>query len=171
MAVVLTTERLLLREFDMQDAPFVLELCNTSTWLQYIGDRGVTSLANAINYIINGPLYSYKTYGFGLSVIVLKDTGKPVGMCGLIKRDTLEDIDIGYALLPQYEGKGYAYEIAAATVKYAVHDLKLARLVALTGLDNYRSMALLQKLGFHYEKDIQLTPDDKLLKLFTYNVS
>jgi RimJ/RimL family protein N-acetyltransferase len=168
MDVILTTSRLLLREFDLQDSFFVQELCTTPTWLQYIGDRGINTLADAVNYILNGPMHSYRVNGFGLWVTVLKDTGKPIGMCGLIKRDMLEDVDIGYALLPAYEGQGYAFEAATATVKHALHQLNLPRVAAITALDNQRSIAVLEKIGFQFKKNIRLSPEEKELKLFAY---
>lgn len=168
MAVVLTTPRLQLCEFNLQDAPFILELCNTPTWLQYIGDRGINTMANAVAYIINGPMHSYKTNGFGLWIIVLKDTGRPIGMCGLIKRDTLPDVDIGYALLPEYTGRGYAFEIASATLAYGIEQLKLPRVLGVVNEQNSRSVALLQKMGFIFQQNISLTPEEPELMLFAY---
>lgn len=164
MAAILETERLALRKFTLADAPFVAELMNTPTWLQYIGDRQIRTLAHAQSYLINGPMMSYAAYGFGLYLIEIKDTRTPIGMCGLVKRNYLDNLDIGYALLPRYEGMGYAYEIALATLNYAFTDLHLLRVAAITLESNTRSIKLLTKLGFTFER--VLTIDEKELMLF-----
>jgi len=162
--VVIETERLVLCKFALNDAPFIFDLLNSPKWLQYIGDRGIKSFSDAQDYLVNGPLKSYANYGFGLYLIKLKDAGTPIGMCGLIKRDYLEDIDIGYALLPQYEGKGYAYEIALATTTYASNKLHLLKLAAITNFDNEGSVKLLKKMGFIFKETIMV--DTKELMLF-----
>lgn len=115
----LITERLELRWFTLGDAAFLLELVNTPGWLRFIGDRKVYTLDDAEQYLLNGALMSYDTYGFGPFVLSLRDSDTIVGMCGLFKREGLADVDIGYALLPDYEGNGYAYEAAAAVLDYA----------------------------------------------------
>src|SRR5678815_4161900 len=115
---VIETDRLILRRFTAEDAPFILELLNEPSWLRFIGDKGVRTLGDARDYIRKGPVAMYARYGFGLEVAALKESGLPIGMCGLIKRDTLEDIDIGFAFLPRFWGKGYAHEAAAATMEY-----------------------------------------------------
>ncbi len=138
--IVLETDRLILRELTADDAAFILELLNDPGWLQYIGDRGVRNLADARQYIINGPMASYQRYGFGLYLVKLKDAETPMGICGLIKRDELEDVDIGFAFLPQFTGKGYALEAASAVMSYGSHELGIERIVAITSLDNHRSV-------------------------------
>lgn len=164
MSVILETERLTLRKFIKTDAPFILELLNTPTWLQYIGNRGIQSLADAESYLLNGPMLSYTVYGFGLYLVALKDSQTPIGMCGLLKRNYLDHMDIGYALLPQHEGQGYAYEIASATVNYAFSNLHLLHLAAITDTGNVRSVKLLEKLGFKLKELI--TIENKDLNLF-----
>jgi ribosomal-protein-alanine N-acetyltransferase len=164
MSVILETERLMLRKFTKADASFILELLNTPTWLQYIGDRGIQSIADAENYLLNGPMLSYTVYGFGLYMVVLKSSQAPMGMCGLLKRDYLEHMDIGYALLPQHEGQGYAYEIVSATVNYAFTNLHLLHLAAITDTGNVRSVNLLKKLGFTLKELISI--ENKDLNLF-----
>ena len=160
------TDRLLITALAKDDAPFILELVNTPDWLQFIGDRGIKTLADAENYIINGPMASYSTYGHGLYLVTLKDTAAPVGICGIIKRDTLEDKDIGFALLPQYTGKGYAYEAAAAILQYAKEVLGIQRIVAITLAANSRSVNLLTKLGLVYEKMLRFPGNEEELMLF-----
>ncbi|MDT3404180.1 GNAT family N-acetyltransferase [Mucilaginibacter terrae] len=154
MSIILETERLVLRKFNITDAPFILELLNTSTWKQYIGDRGLTSIADAQTYLVKVPLMNYAVNGFGLYMVELRGSGEPIGMCGLLKREYLAHLDIGYALLPQYEGNGYAYEAAAATVEYSFNQLNQQTLAAITNIQNQRSIKLLNKLGFTYDKNI-----------------
>ncbi len=160
---VLETERLILREFTTDDSAFLLELLNTPTWLQFIGDRGVRTPEQARTYIEEKLIHSYKTAGFGFYLTALKNNNIPIGMCGLVKRDTLEDVDIGFAFLPQHVGNGYAYEAAAATLIYAKQQLGLTRIVAITNVDNSSSIKLLNKIGLQFEKKVTLTPDEELL--------
>ena len=110
---VLETDRLILRWLSTDDAEFILELLNEPSFLQYIGDKGVRTLEDARNYILNGPVDMYARLGFGLYLTELKERGVPLGICGLLKRDGLEDVDIGFAFLPRFWAKGYAYESAA----------------------------------------------------------
>jgi ribosomal-protein-alanine N-acetyltransferase len=119
-----------------------LELLNSDGWIKYIGDRKVYSLEAAIKYLNDGPLKSYSENGFGLS-----ENLTPIGICGLIKRPGLDDIDLGFALLPQFTKQGYAFEIADACLRYAFHDLNLMRVVAITLPENRSSVNLLSKLG------------------------
>jgi len=164
MPVILETERLRLRTFTIADAAFVLELLNTPGWLQYIGDRGIKTLEQAQSYLANGPIMSYTTHGFGLYMVELKEQHTAIGMCGLLKRDYLEDIDIGYALLSAYEGHGYAIEIVEATIQYAFTELHLMHLAAITDTGNERSVHLLKKSGFILKELI--TIENKDLNLF-----
>lgn len=164
MAIILQTERLTLRQFVLADAPFVLELLNTPAWLQFIGDRNIRTIEQAKAYLTNGPMLSYAHYGFGLYLVEKKDTQTPIGMCGLLKRQYLEYMDIGYALLPAYERNGYACEIASATVKYAFDNLHLLHLAAITDTRNQRSVQLLEKMGFIFKE--LLTIESKDLMLF-----
>ena len=164
--IILETDRLILRQFDLDDAAFVIRLLNSPGWLAYIGDRGVKTIAEAEAYLQEGPMASFEVNGFGLAMVVLKETGEGIGMCGLIKREGLSDLDIGYALLPDNMGQGYAFEIAGATVDYAKEVLGLSRLLAITDPKNVASIKLLEKLGMQFEQEVQLHPDDTLLHLF-----
>ena len=154
------TDRLILRQFAMDDAGFVLELVNDPAWLQHIGDRGVRTLADARAYLRKGPLASYARNGFGFNLVELKSTGEPIGGCGLIKRETLADVELGFAFLPQFRGIGYAEEAARATLKNARQLLGFERIVAVVAPENTRSIGLLRKLGFSYERSLRLAPDD-----------
>jgi len=160
---ILETERLVLREFSIDDAEFILTLLNTPAWIEYIGDKNVRTLEDAVNYLENGPIKSYKENGFGLWLTSLKNNNTPIGMCGLVNRDSLKDIDIGFALLPEYSRLGYAYEIANATINYATHILQINKVVAITDSNNIPSIKLLNKLGLQFEKTLKLSENDTVL--------
>jgi RimJ/RimL family protein N-acetyltransferase len=164
---ILETERLILRQFSPNDADFILEQVNEPSFIQNIGDRGVRTLEDARAYILNGPVASYAKNGFGLYLVVLKETKESIGMCGLIKRDTLDDVDIGYAFLPKFWGKGYAIEAAQAVKDYAKNVIELKRIVAITDPVNESSIRVLEKLGLRFERMVRLAEDDIELKLFT----
>ena len=163
MTLILETKRLLLRQFELTDTAFIIKLLNTDEWIKYIGDRHIKTEAAARDYLLGGPLKSYESNGFGLSLVLLLETGAPIGMCGLIKRDTLEDIDIGFAFLPEYTGKGYGAEITEATLGYAQKTLGLKRVIAITLAENTSSIRLLKRSGMLFEKTIQMG-DEELLQ-------
>ncbi|WP_242269210.1 GNAT family N-acetyltransferase [Bacillus cereus group sp. BfR-BA-01408] len=165
--IVLETERLILRWLDIKDAPFILELVNDPAWIQFIGNKGVRTLEDATNYIVNGPIDMYNKLGFGLYLVERKEDLTPLGMCGLIKRDSLEDVDIGFAFLEEFRSKGYGYESASAVIEYGVQKLGLKRIVAITTIDNINSGKLLEKVGLKFEEVISDSGED--LKLFGYN--
>ncbi|MDB6166666.1 MAG: Protein N-acetyltransferase, RimJ/RimL family [Lacunisphaera sp.] len=164
--ITVETERLVLRPLGLEDAAFVLELVNDPSWLRYIGDRGIRTLDAARDYIRNGPMASHAKHGFGLDLAVRKADGAAVGICGLLKRDTLDDIDVGFALLPQFCGQGYAGEAAAAILHHGRSAFGLKRIVAITDPANAASIQLLEKLGFKFERLIRMAPDKPELKLF-----
>jgi RimJ/RimL family protein N-acetyltransferase len=167
---ILETERLILRKLTTEDAEFIFELLNNPSWIQNIGDRNIRTLDDARAYIVNGPRTSYEKNGFGLWLIVLKETEKSIGMCGLIRREGLEDVDIGYALLPKFWSKGYAVEAAQAVKAYAKDVVGLKRIVAIVDPLNEGSIRVLKKLGLHYEKMVRLSADDIDLKLFAIDL-
>lgn len=160
------TDRLILRELCPDDAPFILELLNTPSWTKFIGDRGVRTEEQARNYIINRLMKSYETYGFGFYLTKLKENTISAGICGLVKRDSLDDVDVGFAFLPEHEGKGYGYESAAAIMYYAKNSLNINRIAAITNKDNERSIKLLKKLGLQYKKMIILPGETEEIMLF-----
>jgi RimJ/RimL family protein N-acetyltransferase len=166
--IVLETERLVLRKLSTDDAEFVLELLNEPSFLQYIGDREVRNLEDARQYILNRLVASYERNGFGLYLVELKESRIPIGISGLVKRDTLPDADIGFAFLPAYWSKGYAVESAAAVMNYAREVLGLTRIVAITSVDNEASAKLLGKIGLRFERLIKLSEDAEEVKLFSF---
>ena len=162
----LETARLTIRPLTPDDAPFILELVNEPPWLAYIGNKGVLTLEDADAYIRKGPMRMYAERGFGLCVVERTDDATALGMCGLIKRDTLPDVDLGFAFLQRFWGAGYALEAAAATVAFARETLQLPRIVAITTGDNRRSSQLLRKLGFVFEDRVRPDGDGEPLELY-----
>ncbi|MES2016248.1 MAG: GNAT family N-acetyltransferase [Pseudomonadota bacterium] len=157
---ILTTERLALRTIEEADAPFYLNLVNTPDFITHIGDRGIRTLDAAREAIANGPVAMQAALGHSIYLVALKGSGVAIGMCGLIKRDTLDDVDLGYAYLPPYFGQGYAYEAAQAVLGHARLAMGMTRLVAIVSPDNLASSGLLEKLGMRYEQLLYLKPDD-----------
>jgi RimJ/RimL family protein N-acetyltransferase len=163
---VLETERLILRRLSVEDAAFILELLNEPSFLRYIGDKGVRTLDDARNYILTGPIDSYERFGFGLYLAALARDGAPIGICGLLKRETLKDVDIGFAFSPAFWGNGYALESASAVMAYGRDTLGLARIVAVSSPDNQRSIKILERLGMRFEQMVRLSEDAAEIKLF-----
>jgi RimJ/RimL family protein N-acetyltransferase len=166
MLLALETGRLTLRRIGLHDAAFILGLLNEPSFLLNIGDKGVRTEADARRYIEDGPLASYARFGFGLWLAETKDGGAPIGICGLLKRDWLEDVDLGFALRPPFWGRGYAFEAASAVLAHARGPLGLRRIVAVTALDNAPSVQLLEKLGFRLERIARFTQGGEELRLF-----
>lgn len=164
--IIAETERLTLRRLTVDDAEFVFTLLNEPSWLRFIGDKGVRTLEDARAYIENGPVAMYQRFGFGLYVTERRTDGVPMGMCGLIKRDGLDDVDIGFAFLPAYWGRGYAFEAAAAVMDYGRNVIGLTRIVAITAPDNESSARLLEKLGLRFDRMVRLSADAKEDRLF-----
>jgi ribosomal-protein-alanine N-acetyltransferase len=169
---VVETPRLVLRRLHDGDAPFILELVNEPSWLRYIGDRNVHSIEDAEGYIAKGPADSYEKNGFGLYLVEVKpdgspDGGAPAGMCGLIRRDTLPHVDIGFAFSPRFWGRGYAYEAAAGVMDYARGTLGLDPILAIVDPDNKRSISLLRKLGMRFERKMRMPNEESDVDVFT----
>lgn len=154
---VLETERLYLRQLDVEDAEFILTLLNDPSFLRFIGDKGVRTLEDAREYIRNGPQASYERFHFGMYLTALKSDSTPIGICGLVQRTTLADVDVGFAFLPEHWSKGYAFESASAVLVHAKEVHALSRLVAIASPENRRSITLLERLGFALEGLISLT--------------
>ncbi len=166
MNSILQTSRLIVRRFTTDDAPFMLQLLNDPTWIRYIGDRNVHTIEDAEKYLLDGSLKNYQNLGFGFYMVCHRESGAPIGTCGFTKRDFLSHPDFGFAFLPEYTGQGFAIETAVATMAYAEEVLKLDRLVAITLPDNIRSIHLLIKIGFRFEKAI-LVEGEELLQFGT----
>jgi len=160
------TERLRIRWFNDNDSRFILELVNEPSWIRFIGDKDVRTLQDARRYIENGPVAMYGRVGFGLYAVELKEKRELIGMCGLIKREALEDVDLGFAFLPAFWRHGYAFEAAAAVMSYGKKVLGLGRVVAILSPDNDRSSKLLEKLGFRFESTFTFKPTNQDLHLY-----
>ncbi|HEY2782955.1 MAG TPA: GNAT family N-acetyltransferase [Steroidobacteraceae bacterium] len=164
-SLVIKTARLDLRELAFEDDEFILELLNEAGFIRFIGDKGVRTLADARDYIRQGPMDSYSRNGFGLYAACLRD-GTPIGICGLVKREGLQEPDVGFAFLSRYWSNGYAVEGAAAVLAHARDVLNLSRILAITSPDNWSSIAVLEKIGLRFERMIRLVDHSPELKLF-----
>ena len=162
------TERLRLRWFNSGDSPFILQLLNEPSWIRFIGDKGVSTLQDAQRYIEDGPMAMYRRVGFGLYAVESKEAGELIGMCGLIKREALQDVDLGFAFLPKFWRNGYAFEAATAVMAYGRKELALRRIVAILSPDNYRSGRLLKKLGFRFEGMVKFAPTNEEIYLYAF---
>ncbi len=161
-----TTDRLVIEPLTLADDAFVVALLTDPDWLRYIGDRGVRTTDDARRYLETGPMASYAAHGFGLYRVARRDTGVPIGICGLLRRATLPDVDIGFAFLPDYRAQGYAFEAASATLSYARDTLDLPRIVAIVSPENAASIRLLLKLGMVQEGMVRLSDDRDAVCLF-----
>jgi len=162
----LTTKRLLIEPFSLDDASFMLAMLNDPDFIANVADRGVRTVEQARRYLLEGPISSYRKHGFGMYAVRLRDNGNTIGVCGLVKRPELADIDIGYGFLPAARGRGLALEAAQSVWNYATEELGLTRLVAIVAPDNAASIRLLEKLGLNYETDIRLSPDDDPIRQY-----
>ncbi len=167
---LIETERLYLRKLSIDNAGFILDLYTQPSFLQFIGDRGIRTLDDAHDFLSKKLIESYERFGFGLYLTLLKENDLPIGICGLVKRDSLADVDIGFAFLPQYGSKGYAFESASAVLVYARNTLAIKRIAGITTPDNQASIHVLEKLGFKFEKMVKLSEDDTQLKLFALDL-
>ena len=166
MKTIVETERLRLRKFTFDDTAFIIALLNSPGWIEFIGDRNIKTKAEAIVYLENGPLKIYKNHGFGLWMAELKHDKTPIGMCGILKRDTLDFPDLGFCFLPEYFGKGYAYESAAAAIQIARKSFHIETICAITLAYNTASIKLLEKLGLQFISPISLPDNDDTLLLY-----
>lgn len=152
---IIETQRLQIQEVNKNDTQFIFDLLNSPGWIQHIGNRGIRTLTDAEAYIQSPLAQSYEKDGFGLYKMVLKEEQKPIGLCGLIDRSDLPHVDIGFAILPQYQGKGYTFEAAKATMEHGQSKLGLEVIWGITGPSNIKSQKLLEKLGLKFLKKIQ----------------
>lgn len=150
MKEIVQTKRLLLREFEPTDAEFIIELVNDPDWIKYIVDKNIHTVEAAIAYI-KTLRESYTEFGYGFYCMVDKDSGKAIGLCGLINRPYLDLVDIGFATLKEYRKMGYTFEACKAVMSYAHEKLQIEQLAAITNINNYASRKLLLKLGFKFE--------------------
>jgi RimJ/RimL family protein N-acetyltransferase len=160
------TPRLVLRRLEFSDAPFVVAQLNQPSFIANIGDRAVRSIEDAHRYLREGPMAMYEKFGFGLWLVSRTSDGAAIGMCGLLKRDNLPDVDIGYAFLPEYWGAGYAFEAAEATLSHAARKFGLNRVIAVVSEGNAPSIRVLEKLGLRHERMFEMRPDEPPVRLY-----
>jgi RimJ/RimL family protein N-acetyltransferase len=165
--IVLETERLLLRRFTIADAAFILEILNDPAFLQNVGDRKIRTVEDAENYLSSVMIKSYTQYGFGFYLVTLKATGQSIGTCGLVKRDALEHVDIGYAFLPAFRSRGYAYEAAAAVKVHAKDVAGLDKLVAIVNPSNQISIRILEKLGMKFDRMVKMSEVESEIRMYS----
>lgn len=163
----LETERLSLRRFVFEDAPSIVELLNQPSFLQNIGDRGVRNVADAHRYLREGPMAMYEKYGFGLWRASRRSDDAFVGMCGLLKRDILPDVDVGYAFLPEHWGRGYAFEAASATIEHGARKFGLGRIIGVVSDHNAASIRVLEKAGMRFERMYPMHPGEPEVRLYS----
>lgn len=156
MKIVCETKRLIIRELTLNDTSFILRLLNEESFIRYIGNKNVKSKKDAVKYLNDGAIASYKKHGFGLNIVLLKDSGLEIGMCGLIKREELQHPDLGYAFLSEFCSQGYASESSVSILKEGIKTHSLKTILALTLIDNVRSNAILKKIGFSLKKTINI---------------
>jgi ribosomal-protein-alanine N-acetyltransferase len=164
--IVCETERLIVRHFSLNDARFIVRLLNDPSFIENIADKGVRTIADSKRYLDEGPTASYQQFGFGLNLVELKESKVPIGMCGILKRDSLDDPDIGFAFLPEFHTNGYALESSIGVMKNGQTTHNLKRLVAVVNPGNEPSIRLLEKLGFRYERMISLDEDEPEIRLY-----
>jgi len=163
---ILETERLIIKTATEEDSQFFLQLLNSPNWLKFIGNSGIKSEQDAINYIQSKLINSYKINGYGLYKMSTKNS-TPIGICGFVKRDYLDHADIGFAILPEYEGNGYTYEACIELIKYGKTKLNLTPILAITSPENIKSCHLLNKIGLHQIGKVQPNKTSTELLLFS----
>ncbi|NNF68026.1 MAG: GNAT family N-acetyltransferase [Gammaproteobacteria bacterium] len=164
--MILETERLCLRKIVSDDAPFILELVNDPEWLRNIGDRGVRTLAEARDFIADGPIASYSRHGYGLWLVKFTKTSTAIGLCGVLKRGNLDHPDLGYALLPAFRGAGYAIEACKSVLEYARNSLRMQTVLAIVSPGNAKSISLLEKLSFEETGSVLMPGQDDEVLLY-----
>lgn len=168
---VLETTRLALRHLGFDDAAFIVTLLNDPAWLEHIGDRKVRTVADARGYLEKGPVAMYAREGFGPYLVLRKADGAKLGICGLIKREGLDDADLGFAFLPAFRSQGYALESSAAIMAMALPAHGMKRVVAITSRANRDSIRLLERIGFTFERMVRLPKDDEEIMLFGFETA
>lgn len=166
MKIITETNRLRLRKLEENDADFVFHLVNEPSFIKNIGDRGVRSVADAVQFIRESYWTNQKKPGYGQFLVELKENCHPIGMCGILYRDSLQVSDVVFAFLPEYWGKGYAIEAADAMCKYARSALGVDNIVGLTSEDNPPSIKILKKLGMKFERVVKMSADDPGTSLY-----
>ena len=164
--VILETSRLAIRALSEADAEFILGLLNEPSFLRFVGDKGVRTADDARAYIVNGPIASYRRHGYGLYLVLLRETATPIGICGLVRREWLDHPDLGFSLRPAYWSRGYAFEAATAVLGQAESEYAIRRVLAITDPENHDSIRLLERLGFRFDQPVSTPGGKESLSLY-----
>jgi RimJ/RimL family protein N-acetyltransferase len=164
---VIETSRLSLREVSVADAEFIFTLMTGQAYLQFIGDRGIRTVKDAEEYIRGKFVPSYRKFGYGSYLVELKPAARPIGVCGFVRRDSLDHPDIGFAFVREYWGHGFAYEAAGAVLDYGFEQLGMRVVLGITSPENHASIRLLEKLGLRYQKMFRVPPKNHDSMLFS----
>jgi RimJ/RimL family protein N-acetyltransferase len=165
------TDRLLIRHFTLDDAEFVVRVLNEPSFIENVGDRGVRTTEDGVKYLADGPIASYEANGYGMNVVVLKETGERIGMCGLVRRPQFADPDVGYSFLPEFWRRGYAEESVIAVIAHARISLGIERVIAIVSPHNIPSTRLLEKRGFVFEKRTLFQPSGREILVYTLDLT
>ncbi len=168
--MIIESERAVLRKYTLDDTDFIINLLNQQSFIENIGDRGIKTIPDAEDYLKKSILNSYQQNGFGLNMVELKESKIPIGMCGILKRDTLDHADLGYAFLPEYCGLGYASEITETLIQSAKRLYNLEKIVAITNSHNKKSRKLLEKIGFKFDCMVQAVEGEAESMLFAIDL-
>jgi ribosomal-protein-alanine N-acetyltransferase len=163
---VIETGRLRLRHLALDDAPFMLKLLNDTSFLANIGDKGIRTLEEARQFLLDSHIASYARHGYGHYMVEIRDTDEAIGTCGLINRSFIGEIDIGFAYLPAYWSRGYATEAARAVMDHAQRILGIEGIVAVVSPHNRGSIRVLEKLGLQLAGPTRLAPDGEWIHLY-----
>lgn len=164
--IIAQTQRLSISKITLEDAPFFLELVNTPNFKKYIGDKKLSTLIGVEEYLKAGILKSYEDHGFSYYKLRLHESDETLGIVGILKRDNLECPDIGFAMLPQFEGQGYGFESSKAMMQVAKDKFKIDKIAAITLEYNVNSINLITKLGLEFEKKVKPFADEEELLFF-----
>lgn len=160
------TERLSLRWLTLDDADFMLRIWNDPAFVRFVGDRGLRTTEDARQALEEGVLQTYADFGYGAYIVSLKENDALIGTCGLYRRKEFNDPDIGFALLPDFCGRGLAYEAAVAVRDFARNNLGLRRISAIVSPENAPSIGLIEKLGLSFENNVRLNGDDEDVSIY-----
>ena len=148
----ISTDRLHLHLLATGDYEFIIQLVNSKGWIKFIGDRNIHSKEESVAYI-NKIVDSTNIYYW---VVRIKEGNIPIGVIWFLKRDYLENFDIGFAFLPEFAGRGYAYEAAKEILSIVSTYPAYHTVLATTIPHNLRSIKLLIKLGLYFEKELEV---------------
>ncbi|ASD69160.1 GNAT family N-acetyltransferase [Pseudoalteromonas piscicida] len=141
-------KRIFLRKANLNDAGFLLRLLNQKSFIDNIRDKGIKTQQQAEEHIEQAYLIPYQIGAPAAYIVVEASSNISIGLCGLYQRPFFNIPDLGYALLDEFTGRGYASEAARLLMEYAKLEEGYVKLGAITLESNCSSMSLLSKVGF-----------------------